>query len=175
MGKFSSLHFNTFLFPSFNDSYPPRYIYSRFMKFFTKYLSLSSVLPLLDKENDFTIKRRQLLNVPTITEHQIASRLVQTIEQTDKHKIDNPLVKMKLEKQSTWIDNLIIHYTHETRLDGYKKAIHRLWDHKFKTTQIIYTKLIIGNRNNGNITKETVRRRPKYISCIKRNLQPLQT
>ncbi len=48
------------------------------------------MLTLLDNENDFVVSHRHLLKIPTITEHQIASRIVQTIELTDKQTVDNP-------------------------------------------------------------------------------------
>jgi hypothetical protein len=55
-------------------------------------------------------------------EHQIASRIATTINTTDNEITDNPLVKRALDKESKWLDNLIIHYIHEQRLETYKKC-----------------------------------------------------
>jgi hypothetical protein len=50
----------------FSFSYPPRYIYNRFMKFST--LRISFIIPLLETENDFIFIRIYLLNISTTTE-----------------------------------------------------------------------------------------------------------
>ena len=85
------------------------------MKFFTQYISISSISPFINNESDFNIVRRQLLNKPTIQEHEIASRIAKTIDQTNINTVDNPLVKERYSKESKWVNNLIIHYTHENR------------------------------------------------------------
>ncbi len=53
-----------------------------------KSLIISSILPLLDNANDFVLRRRDLLSKPTITEHQIASRIAETIEPADKRTLE---------------------------------------------------------------------------------------
>ncbi len=60
-----------------------------------------------------------LLNKPTVTEYQIASRIAKTIDLNSNDTIDDPLVQIRLCQQSKWIDNVIIHYTHEARLASY--------------------------------------------------------
>jgi hypothetical protein len=94
------------------------------------------------------------LNQPTISEHQIASRIAKTIYNDNKDTVDNPLVKTKLDKVSKWINNLIIHYTHEKRLATYKKDIHQLWNKTFTQTPLFNTRLIIVNRNSQNMMKQ---------------------
>ncbi len=81
--------------------------------------TISSLLPLLDNEHDFTFLRSYLLNRPTITEHGIASRIANTIDSHDSDELDDPLVRAQLKKKSKWIENLIVHYTHEARFDSY--------------------------------------------------------
>jgi hypothetical protein len=66
---------------------------------------------------------KYLLNKLTITEHQIASRIATKIDQSSKDFVDNALVSAQLNKNSKWINNLIIHYTHEQRLEGLKKIL----------------------------------------------------
>ncbi len=58
-----------------SNSYPPRYIYARVMKFFTNKLSGSSIIPAILNPNDFLFVRSYILNRPTAIEHQIASRV----------------------------------------------------------------------------------------------------
>ena len=142
MGQFSfSLNFH---YLSFCDSYPPRYIHSRFMKFFIKYLPISSILPLLNNDKDFLALRRQLLNEPTIAEHQIASRLAKTIDVNSTEKVVNDVLdKTPLDKQLKWNTNLIIHYTYERRLSTYKKDIHQLWNQIFKQTPVPIQDLLL--------------------------------
>jgi hypothetical protein len=65
--------------------------------------------------------RDYLLNKTTVTEHQIASRIAKTIDPNTNDTTDDPLVQLRLRQKSKWTDNLIIHYTHEARLAGYKK------------------------------------------------------
>jgi hypothetical protein len=103
----------------FSDSYPPRYINNRFMKFLTNNLRISSIIPLLEAENDFIFIHSHLLYTPTPIEQQIATRITKTIDSLDHDTTNNPLVRLRLETKSKWIDNLIIHYVHEERLTSY--------------------------------------------------------
>jgi hypothetical protein len=60
----------------------------------------------------------------------------------------DPLVRVHLKKKSKWITNLIVHYTYEARLEGYKKNIHQLWHQIFAETPVMNTNLFIGNGNS---------------------------
>ena len=71
------------------------------------------------------------------------------------------MVKARLQKQNKFDKNLILHYMYETRLQNNKKDIHKLWNQTFEQTQVFDTRLIIGNRNNRNLTKEIVHRRQR--------------
>ncbi len=55
----------------------------------------------------------QLINNPTIPEHQIVSRIEKIIDHNSKDEADNRLMKAKICKESKWITNLIIHDIHE--------------------------------------------------------------
>ena len=140
--------------------YPPRLIHSRFNKFFTNHMATSHVLPMINNENDFVTMRHRLMNQPTIPQYQIATRVAKTIDVNSEEEVNDPLVEARLNKQSKRISNLIIHYTHVRRLASYKKEIHQLWNQIFERTPVQNTRLIIGNRNSENMTKELVRRRP---------------
>src|SRR5690349_6337388 len=121
MGKFS-LHLVLIFISLFcNYSYPPRYIYDRFDKFYSFYWPTSFVLSMINSENDFGFIRRSLLNKPTIPEYQIAKRIAKTIDVNSKEEVQDPLVKARLGIQSKFDTNFIIHYTHEKRLQSNKK------------------------------------------------------
>jgi type II secretory pathway predicted ATPase ExeA len=133
------------------------------MKFFTNYLPTSTLSLLINDENDYAVLRRKLLYKPTINEYQIASRIATTIETPHNDTVDSSLIQESLDKESKWLNKLIIHYIHEKRLQNYKKDIRLLWNRTFEKTPIIFTKLIIGNRNSPNLTHELVHRRPSSI------------
>ncbi len=149
------------MYSCFNHSYPPRYIYSRFNKFFSSGLPTSFLLFMITIEHNFAFTRRILLNRPTIPEYQIASRITRTINVDSEEVVDNPLVRARLRKKTKFDTNLIIHYTYEKRLQRNKKDIHQLWNQIFQQTPIMDTRLIIGNRNSRNLTRELVHRRPQ--------------
>ncbi len=71
---------------------------------------------MITSENDFAFIRRTLLDKPTIPEYAIASRIAKSINVDSDEKVDNPLVKARLGKSTKFDTNIIIHYTHETRL-----------------------------------------------------------
>ncbi len=70
------------------------------MKFLTNNLRISSIIPLLEAENDFIFIRSHLLNTPTPTEQQIATRIVKTIDSLKHDTTNNPLVRIRLETKS---------------------------------------------------------------------------
>jgi hypothetical protein len=103
-----------------NFSYPPRYLYNRFNQFYPSPLSISAVLPTINTENDFARLRCLLLNRHTIPDNQIASRIAKAIENNPNEEINDPLMKARLNRQSKFNNNLIIHYTYEKRLQSNK-------------------------------------------------------
>ncbi len=114
--------------------------------------------------NDFQFVRSYILNRPTTTEHQVASRIAKPMDSHTNDTTDDPLVRNQLKNLFDSDRNLIIHYTHEARLATYKKHIHQLWDQIFTNTPVTNTKLIVGNRNSRNATKVLIRRRPHIMS-----------
>jgi len=134
---------------------------------FTNNIIISTIIPFSANEKDFMFVRDHLLNEATATQHQSASRIAKTIDPNTTDTVDDPLVKKRLGTNSKWISNLIIHYTHEQRLQTYKKEIHQLWNETFTNTPVLNTKLIIGNRNSRNVNKTLVHRRPQYTSLSK--------
>jgi hypothetical protein len=84
-------------------------------------MPMSDVLPTIHTENEFARLRYLLLNRPTIPEHQIAARALKAINNNPHEEINDPLIKARLNKQSKFDNNLIIHYTNEKRLQSNKK------------------------------------------------------
>jgi len=107
-----------------------------------------------------TYKNNISLHRPTANEHELASRLANAIDKNDQYTIDGPLAKPNLNHKSKPKNNLILHYTHEARLATYKPDIHQLWNRIITTTPAANTKLIVGNRNNCNMKRTLVHRRP---------------
>jgi hypothetical protein len=89
------------------------------MKFLTNNLRISSILPLIETENNFQFVRAYLLNRTTVTEQQIASRIAKTIDAMNHDTANDPLVRIHVKRQSKSLHNLIIHYVHEARLTSY--------------------------------------------------------
>ncbi len=115
---------------------------------------------MIQSEHHFQLIRSYILNRPTANQHEFASRLANAMDENDQHTIDDPLAKATLNNQSKRKNNLILHYTHEARLATYKPAIHQLWNRMVTTTPAANTKLIVGNRNNRNMKRTLVHRRP---------------
>jgi hypothetical protein len=77
------------------------------------------------------------------------------------HSTTDPLVKAKLLKREQKKKSIIVHYTYEKRFAHYKSKIHQIWNASFPPSTGIDRKLIIGTRNQANLTKELVRRSPR--------------
>ncbi len=92
-------------------------------------------------------------------EYQIASRIAKTIHGNPDENIENPLVKAKLNRESKFKKNIIIHYTYEKRFQHHKKIVHQLWNQTFDQTPVIVTRLIIGNKNRPNMKRQLIHRR----------------
>ena len=132
----------------FFSSYPPRYIYSQFIKFFSDQLRNMSTLPWIDTVHDFQFIQACLLNRATLAESQMASRIANAMKSNDENITGNLIAKPAIEKESKWDKNLIIHYTHESRFTILKRDIHQLWNEMLKNPITNDIRFIIGHRNN---------------------------
>lgn len=103
------------------SSYPPRYIYNQFKKFFTKYsITSTSIIPMIHDENEFLLLRRQLLDQASVHEHRRATRLAQMFDYDNFPSNIDSLVKTKLLKRKERANSVILHYT-------YEKTFSTLW------------------------------------------------
>ena len=87
------------------------------MKFFkSSLLTSTSILPWIDSKSYYTFVRWFSVETPTISEHQIASRMARAaMDSQDYDAVDDPLVRVIIKRKSKSIDNLIIYYIHEAR------------------------------------------------------------
>jgi len=134
------------------------------MKLLKNNLSITSIIPLIDSDTDFNFIRSYLLNRSTIPEQQIISNIAKTDDTNTEETLYASSIHAQLRKNSKWIHHLIIHYTHEQRLENSRKDIHQLWDQTFTDTPVKNTKLIVANRNSRNATRTLIHRRPQYKS-----------
>ena len=118
---------------------------------------------MIHNENEFLLLRRQLLDQVTVNEHQRAARIAQMMDYNNFPSNIDPLVKEKLLKRREQANTILLHYTYEKRFSHYGRTIHQIWTNTFQNTPVETSKLIVGNRNNPNLTKELVRRNPFTI------------
>jgi hypothetical protein len=74
-------------------------------------------------------------------------------------------------------DRFFIHYTHEKRFRPFKRDMHKLYDNVFQQTPAMAIKLVVGNRNRRDGTKELVQKRPKQYLLLnkQRKMKRLKT
>ncbi len=97
------------------------------MLFFLFIIAIHHDISTIDSRSFFT-NRSYLLNRPTITEHHIASRIANAMDNQEHNTVDDPLVRAHLKKKSKWTTTLVVHYTHEARLESYNskgRLVHR--------------------------------------------------
>jgi hypothetical protein len=68
---------------------------------------------------NFIFLRPYLLTTSTTNEHRIGFKRANAIDSNDQNTINDALVQAEQNKKPKCIDNLIIHYTHEARLESY--------------------------------------------------------
>ena len=117
-------------------------------------------MPTISDENVYLSSRRQVLAISTASEHARANRIASQMDYNEVKTTTDPLVKAKLLRRRQKERSIILHYTHERRFAHYKSNIHKLWNESFPLATCIDSKLIVGSRNNSNLTKELVRRSP---------------
>ncbi|CAF1601120.1 unnamed protein product, partial [Adineta ricciae] len=105
-------------------------------------------------------RRRELLNKPTIQGIAIQSSIYKASRGSNEESMSESMVQFHKTGSSKWDSNMIIHYSHESRLSTYERDVHQLWNQHFRQTSVINTRLTIGTKNNPNLTKRPLRRPP---------------
>jgi hypothetical protein len=122
-----SIPFIFLILSSFKFSYPPRYIYSQFIKFFAFHFPTSNhLLPTITNQSHMKRLHDFYLNRPTVPQYQLASRIATAHLTNPTEELDNSSVQIQLNKQTKFNNNIITHFTYEDRLRNNKKDIHKL-------------------------------------------------
>ena len=129
--------------------------------FIEKSITPTSILATIPDENNYYLLRRRIIALYTQSEHARANRIASQMDSSQINSTTDPLVKAKLLKRQQKKKSIIVHYTYEKRFTHYKSKIHHLWNASFTASTGINTRLIVGTRNNPNMTKELVRRSPQ--------------
>ena len=141
--------------------YPPRFIHAQFQRFFTDGTKNWNILPLIDTPTKFTVFRQEITKKPSAEECALRARLAKMIKfPMNDTEVESSTIR-RVEENSKWEANLIVHYTHEGRLATYKQKLHRLWNEFFHQTPVKHTRLIIGNRNSLNLVEQLIRLHPE--------------
>ena len=114
-----------------------------------------------EDEAQFCTVRRQLLAQPSVQELQTMHRIDYVDEHADNPTTTTtttaqPLPTKKPQSQNT----LFIHYTHEKRLDSFKRDMHTIYADVFQGSPAMEVKLVVGHRNSHNTQLELARKRP---------------
>ena len=142
----------TFFFLLFFPRYSIRSIDRHFQKFLSQNsIPSTSFLPTIFDENEYLLLRRQVLAISTASEHARTNRIASQMDYSQINTTIDLLVKAKLLRRRQKEKSTILHY---------KSNIHKLWNVSFPIVKCIDSKLIVGTRNNSNLIKELVRRRP---------------
>ncbi|CAM4901958.1 unnamed protein product [Rotaria socialis] len=75
------------------------------------------------------------------------------------YKIGNSLPFLDVQLKN-YEEKSFLHYTHEKSFKFFKRDMHCVYEHIFKSTPTMYAKLIVGNRNRRQATNVLIRKRP---------------
>ncbi|CAF1404980.1 unnamed protein product [Adineta ricciae] len=81
-------------------NYTPRFIYSRFHSFITIHAKTSNIQPFIHDENEFRAIRQKMLNIPTIPEYRMTSRIESDNVTSDPESMETSVLKTKSTKSS---------------------------------------------------------------------------
>src|SRR5689334_10287154 len=133
---------------SLTVSYPSTYINAQFQRFFMKYIpsyDSSSILPLINNEQQFFLLRAKLHTQPSIQQIVVtkSAATVDSITNNNANALRNnqsttvstmlPQTTTVKEKDNNKFKNTIfVHCLHEARFEGIKRYIHEVHDSFFK-------------------------------------------
>jgi len=140
---------------------------------FGDYISSTSLLPILVDEIQFQQLRRKLMGQPTPRQSQIEAQIAKSKQDNDNYQAQQTKSTLPLgptidkpSKNKLPQDNVIIHYTHESRFTSMKRDMHEIFREVFKSLGIEAVRLIVGHRNSLTLQLELIRKRPhmKYMT-----------
>ncbi|CAF1540598.1 unnamed protein product [Adineta steineri] len=148
------------------NGYPSSFIDQQFYNFFNEFIYATSILSFIENEQQFILLRHEILDQPTPSQSQAASRAATADvdnDQTDvtEETTSRESVEKIQKKPISYADRLFLHYTHEKRFEPFKRNMHRVYQNVFKNTPAMDLKLIVDNRNRRKAKNELIRKRPK--------------
>ena len=145
---------------SFFFRYPIRYIDTYLRKFLAEYISSASITPLIDDKNQFFTMRNTLLARPSVRELQVNHGIANAGLSTTTNNQDEHNNTSRPKKVNKFDKTLFLHCTHEKRLDGLKRDIHKIYADTFQGSPAMDVRLIVGHRNHRNTKSELIQKRP---------------
>lgn len=146
-----------------SSSYPQTFIEKQLRIVFENSILTTAIHPTLD-ESRFLLHRTKLMGTMTARQSQVDHRITLS-------KLDNGMEPMifntNLRKQKKLQDRILLHYTHENRLQTMKRDIHEVFRQSFIGLGIDNLRLIVGHRNSPSIQRELIRKRPP-INLLKK-------
>ena len=108
--------------------------------------------------------REKKLEQPTTRQSQVAMNVplgdITNVQLNGQHIGLERINPAPRAKEKTDEKKLIIHYTHEKRLESLKRDMHKIYNNVFKNTPVEDLKLIVGTRNRRDAGNELIRKRP---------------
>lgn len=119
----------------------------------------SSILPLIDNEEQYFILRKILLTQPSVKQI-LADKSAANADNIikDQHRQENEATLN--DKYNKLRNKIFIHSLHESRFHGLQRQIHEIHDSFFNNTIYQEIRLLVGQRNNPNLEYELTRKRP---------------
>ena len=143
--------------------YPLGFLDVQFKRFFdSSNMQRSTLLPFIRNQNQYRLTRQQYIQKPTLKQTQLlkSTDSISLYSHTCNRIVDSKENKSDITKEEKYHDHLIVHYTHEKRLEPYKRDIHQIWNQIFLKTPVSEVRLIIGSKNSRSIHCELVRTSP---------------
>ncbi|CAF3986224.1 unnamed protein product, partial [Adineta steineri] len=162
------------------NGYPSTYINKEFHAFFDQfnlYDSYSSILPMIQHENQFNAIHNKIAPTPThkqtLTASDIALSQIPDNEYENLMQVQatNPTATNKNKKKKLK-RLLFLHTIHEKRLISLKRDIHKIYNSTFYDTTVNGVQLIVGNRNNPKAKTEFIRKKRPHDSLRRHDFKP---
>ncbi len=128
-----------------------------------EYINTNSFRSLITDRTQFSILRQKILAQPTIRQTQV-TRSIASADKDTAQPDDSTVTKHGNVTDPQ--DRFFLHYTHEKRFLPFKRDMHKLYDNVFQQTPAMAIKLVVGNRNRRDGTKELIQKRPKQYLLL---------
>jgi len=128
-----------------------------------EYINTNSFASLITDRTQFYLLREKVLAQPTINQTQVRRSI--TSANTNTEQPDHSTVT-KYENEADLQDRFFIHYTHGKRFRPFKRQMHQLYERVFQQTPAMAIKIVVGNRNRRNSTKELIQKCPKQYLLL---------